>query len=46
VDLSIARLQTLRQRGKDYDYVLFSSLGHDNMNGTFGVATDWIRQRN
>jgi dienelactone hydrolase len=45
VDLSIARLQTLRQRGKPYDYVLFSGLGHNNMNGTFAVATDWIRQR-
>jgi uncharacterized protein len=45
VDLSIARLQTLRQRGKPYDYVLFSGLGHNNMNGSFAVATDWIRQR-
>ncbi|MBC8027191.1 MAG: alpha/beta hydrolase [Steroidobacteraceae bacterium] len=45
VDLSVSRLQTLRQAGHSYDYVLFSGLGHNNMDGTFNVATDWIRQR-
>ncbi len=45
VDLSLSRLQTLRQAGHSYDYVLFSGLGHNNMDGTFNVATDWIRQR-
>jgi pimeloyl-ACP methyl ester carboxylesterase len=43
VDLSIARLQTLRRKGHPYNYALFSGLGHDNMDGTFTVATDWIR---
>jgi pimeloyl-ACP methyl ester carboxylesterase len=45
VDLSLSRLRTLRQSGHAYDYVLFSGLGHNNMDGTFTVATDWIRQR-
>ena len=35
VDLSIARLQALRKSGHRYDYVLFSGLGHNNMDGTF-----------
>jgi dienelactone hydrolase len=42
VDLSIARLQTLRQQGHPYDYVLFSGLGHNNMDGTLPVATQWM----
>lgn len=44
VDLSIRQLQALRGRGHRYDYALFSGLGHDNMDRTFGVATDWILQ--
>ena len=44
VDLSIARLQTLRKSGHRYDYVLFSGLGHNNMDRTFAVATDWIKR--
>jgi pimeloyl-ACP methyl ester carboxylesterase len=44
VDLSIDRLQTLRRSGHRYDYVLFSGLGHNNMDRTFSVATDWIRR--
>jgi len=44
VDLSIARLQTLRKNGHRYDYVLFSGLGHNNMDRTFAVATDWIKR--
>ncbi len=44
VDLSIARLQMLRRRGQRYDYALFSGLGHNNMDGTFAIATDWIRR--
>jgi len=44
VDLSIARLQALRKRGHRYDYALFSGLGHNNMDRTFTVATDWIRR--
>jgi pimeloyl-ACP methyl ester carboxylesterase len=44
VDLSIANLQTLRSAGHRYDYVLFSGLGHNNMDGTFAAAADWIRR--
>lgn len=45
VDLSIARLNVLREAGHPYDYVLFSGLGHDNMEQTFTLVTDWIRRR-
>jgi uncharacterized protein len=44
VDLSIANLQKLRGSGHRFDYVLFSGLGHNNMDGTFAAATDWIRR--
>lgn len=44
VDLSVRRLKTLIDRGHDYDYVLFSGLGHNNMSETFATVTDWIRQ--
>jgi pimeloyl-ACP methyl ester carboxylesterase len=44
VDLSIERLQQLRALGHRYDYVLFSGLGHNNMEHTFTVATDWVRR--
>ncbi len=44
VDLSLKRLQKLRRSGHRYDYVLFSGLGHNNMDQTFSVATDWIRR--
>jgi len=44
VDLSIANLQTLRGAGNRYDYALFSGLGHNNMDGTFAAAADWIRR--
>ena len=42
VDLSIDRLKGLRKGGRPFDYVLFSGLGHNNMDETFSVATDWI----
>jgi dienelactone hydrolase len=45
VDLSISKLRRLRQSGHRYDYVLFSGLGHSNMDHTFDVATDWIRRQ-
>jgi pimeloyl-ACP methyl ester carboxylesterase len=45
VDLSLERLKTLIARGRKYDYVLFSGMGHNNMEGTFHVATHWIRQQ-
>jgi pimeloyl-ACP methyl ester carboxylesterase len=43
VDLSIERLRKLSAAGRKYEYVLFSGLGHNNMEGTFHVATHWIR---
>ncbi len=45
VDLSIERLQALRRAGHSYDYVLFSGLGHNNMDGTFATAVEWIGRR-
>jgi dienelactone hydrolase len=44
VGLSIERLQALRTGGHRYDYVLFSGLGHNNMDGTFATAVDWIKR--
>ena len=44
VGLSIERLRALRKAGHRYDYVLFSGLGHNNMDGTFATAVDWIRR--
>ncbi len=43
VDLSISRLKPLRAT-HHYDYVLFSGLGHDNMEDSFATATEWIRR--
>jgi uncharacterized protein len=42
VDLSLERLKGLRKSGHAYDYVLFSGLGHNNMDQTFVTATAWI----
>jgi alpha-beta hydrolase superfamily lysophospholipase len=44
VDLSIERLKALRQTRPQYDYVLFSDLGHDNIDGSFATAVDWIKR--
>jgi pimeloyl-ACP methyl ester carboxylesterase len=44
VDLSIRRLQTKIDSGHDYEYVLFSGLGHNNMTETFSTSTDWIKR--
>lgn len=44
VDLSIRRLQKLRNSGHGYNYVLFSGLGHNNMPETFATVTDWIKR--
>lgn len=44
VQLSIERLQKLRQDGHAFNYVLFSGLGHDNIDGTFATAVDWIKR--
>ena len=43
VDLSIARLQTLRRSGHLYEHMLFPGLGHDNIDKTFSIVTHWIR---
>jgi pimeloyl-ACP methyl ester carboxylesterase len=43
VDLSIRGLKKLRSSGRPYNYVLFSGLGHNNMNETFTTATEWIK---
>lgn len=44
VDLSIERLSSLIEQGHDYQYVLFSGLGHNNMNETFDTAMQWVRR--
>jgi uncharacterized protein len=44
VDLSIRRLKNLKDSGHQYDYVLFSGLGHNNMPETFATVTDWIKR--
>jgi uncharacterized protein len=44
VQMSIARLQKLRQEGHAFDYALFSGLGHDNIDGTFATAVYWIKR--
>lgn len=45
VDLSMQRLRRLRKSGQPFDYVMFSSLGHNNMPETFATAIDWIKRR-
>lgn len=42
VDLSIQRLKKQIDSGGQYEYALFSSLGHNNMSETFSTVTDWI----
>lgn len=44
VDLSIQRLSQLTQTGFEYEYVLYSNLGHNNMSQTFVTVTDWIKR--
>jgi len=44
VDLSIQRLQQQSGYGRQYNYVLFSGLGHNNMNETFLTVTEWIKR--
>jgi uncharacterized protein len=44
VQLSIERLRQLRVDGHKFDYVLFSGLGHNNIDGTFATAIDWIKR--
>ena len=42
VDLSIQRLKKLAAAEFEYEFILFSNLGHNNMTTTFDVAADWI----
>ncbi|HEY7883620.1 MAG TPA: alpha/beta hydrolase [Cellvibrionaceae bacterium] len=44
VDLSMQRLKTLAASGHQYEYAVFSNLGHNNMTETFATATDWIKR--
>ncbi len=44
VDLSIQRLKNLKAMGHNYNHVLFSGLGHNNVEQTFNTATQWIKR--
>ncbi len=44
VDLSIERLQALNKKGRTFEFMVAPGLGHDNMYGTFTIATEWIRK--
>ncbi len=45
VDLSISRLKLLVNKGKqNYEYVIFSGLGHENIDLTFSTMTSWIKK--
>ncbi|MEL7022909.1 MAG: alpha/beta hydrolase [Pseudomonadota bacterium] len=43
VDLSIRKLRKLQDDGHNYQYVLFSGIGHNNVGATFDTAVAWIR---
>lgn len=45
VDLSIANLEKLKSAGFPYQYLSFESLGHNNMEQTFPLASSWIRKQ-
>lgn len=42
VDLSIKNLSELANQGFNYQYVLYSELGHNNMQGSFATAISWL----
>lgn len=44
VDLSTERLAALVDTDHEYSYVVFSGLGHNNMDETFATAVDWIKR--
>lgn len=44
VDLSVQRLQTLQAEGHDFDYVLFSGVGHVNLRESFSTVNSWIKR--
>ncbi|NRB72111.1 MAG: alpha/beta hydrolase [Xanthomonadales bacterium] len=45
VDLSMQRLDALIAAGRPYEYVTFSSAGHNNMAATFDTVGAWIRRQ-
>lgn len=46
VDLSVRNLKKLRIGGKrQYDYVVCSGVGHNNIEPTFRTMVDWIRSK-
>jgi dienelactone hydrolase len=44
VALSIARLEELQRDEHAFEYVLFSSAGHDTVETSFPVVADWIKR--
>lgn len=45
VQLSITRLEELRDQGKEqYEYALFSGIGHGTIDQTFSTMTGWIKE--
>jgi pimeloyl-ACP methyl ester carboxylesterase len=44
VDLSIQRLNAVRRIKPAYGYVLFSGLGHDNIDGSFATTIAWLKK--
>jgi pimeloyl-ACP methyl ester carboxylesterase len=45
VDLSVRRLKALARQGHPYEYVLFSSLGHNNISETLSTVITWIKRQ-
>lgn len=43
VDLSVERLEILKNAGGKYEYVVYPDLGHNNMQDTFDTAVSWIK---
>ncbi len=44
VDLSIIRLAKLIENGAPYEYVLYSRLGHNNIQDSFPLVVHWIHE--
>ncbi|TPV35997.1 alpha/beta hydrolase [Paucihalobacter ruber] len=46
VKMCIEHLNTLKLENKDFEYVVFPSLGHDNTNTeTIDISVNWIKQK-
>lgn len=45
VDLSLERLERLINSGHQFEHVVFSASGHNNMDETFTTATEWIKRQ-